>query len=136
MVAKSTTVTLGYQVQFGLTTWLSGKESVHQCRRYGFDLWVRKIPQRRKWQPTRVFMPEKNPTDHNPPDSSVHGVAQSQKWLSDWTHTRNLTRIILSKLGTFSFLSSNKGNPKGDSYYISGSTHSLRFLIFLTFSNV
>ena len=31
--------------------WLSGKESSCQCRRHGFDLWVRKIPWKRKWQP-------------------------------------------------------------------------------------
>ena len=28
-----------------------------QCRGRGFDLWVRKIPWRRKWQPTPVFLP-------------------------------------------------------------------------------
>ena len=28
-----------------------------QCGRPGFDLWVRKIPWRRKWQPTPVFLP-------------------------------------------------------------------------------
>ena len=28
-----------------------------QCRRPGLDLWVGKIPWRRKWQPTRVFLP-------------------------------------------------------------------------------
>ena len=28
-----------------------------QCRRPGFDPWVRKIPCRRKWQPTPVFLP-------------------------------------------------------------------------------
>ena len=41
-------------------SWLSGKESVCQCRRfkrYGFNPWVRKIPQRRKWQPNPVFLP-------------------------------------------------------------------------------
>ena len=27
----------------GLPPWLSGKESTCQCRRYGFDPWVRKI---------------------------------------------------------------------------------------------
>ena len=26
------------------------------CRRHGFDPWVRKIPWRRKWQPTPVFL--------------------------------------------------------------------------------
>ena len=36
----------------------SGKEPVCQCRRckrHGFDLWVRKIPWRRAWQPTQNF---------------------------------------------------------------------------------
>ena len=32
----------------GLPWWLSGKESACQCRRCGFDLWVGKIPWRRK----------------------------------------------------------------------------------------
>ena len=35
------------------------KKPPYQCRRHGFDLWVRKIPWRRKWQPTPVFLPEK-----------------------------------------------------------------------------
>ena len=39
---------------------LSGKESACQCRRPGFDPWVRKIPWRRKWQPTPVFLPGKS----------------------------------------------------------------------------
>ena len=30
-----------------------------RCRRYGLLLWVRKIPWRRKWQPTPVFLPGK-----------------------------------------------------------------------------
>ena len=38
-----------------------GKEPARQCRRHkrqgGFDPWVRKIPWRRKWQPTPVFLP-------------------------------------------------------------------------------
>ena len=42
--------------------WLSGKESVCQCRRYRrcvFNSWVRKIPWRRRWHPTPVFLPGK-----------------------------------------------------------------------------
>ena len=31
-----------------------------RCRSHGFDHWVRKIPWRRKWQPTPVFMPGKS----------------------------------------------------------------------------
>ena len=37
----------------------SGKEFICQCRRHkrhGFDPWVAKIPQRRAWQPTLVFL--------------------------------------------------------------------------------
>ena len=35
-----------------------GKESTCQCRRRGFEPWVRKIfPWGRKWQPTPVFLP-------------------------------------------------------------------------------
>ena len=30
---------------------------VRQCRRSGFNPWVRKIPWRRSWQPTPVFLP-------------------------------------------------------------------------------
>ena len=46
----------------GLPKWLSGQESVHQCRRlkrHGFNPWVRKIPWRGKWQLTPVFLPGK-----------------------------------------------------------------------------
>ena len=47
----------------GLSRWLSGKKKkkkkIHlPHRRCGFDPWVRKIPWRRKWQPTPVFLPE------------------------------------------------------------------------------
>ena len=40
--------------------WLSSKESTCQCRRCGFDAWVGKIPWRRKWQLTPVFLPGKS----------------------------------------------------------------------------
>ena len=34
--------------------------NVNRCRRHGFDPWVRKIPWRRKWQLTPVFLPGKS----------------------------------------------------------------------------
>ena len=40
--------------------WCSGKESACQCKKckkHGFDPWVGKIPWRRKWQSTPVFLP-------------------------------------------------------------------------------
>ena len=45
---------------WGLPRWLSGRESASQCRRWGFDSWVRKIPWRRKWQPSAVFLAGKS----------------------------------------------------------------------------
>jgi len=47
----------------GLPRWCNGKESAHQWRRVKrceFDPWVRKIPWRRNWQPTPVFLPGKS----------------------------------------------------------------------------
>ena len=47
----------------GLPRWLSGKESTCQCRRHKrrrFYPWLGKIPWRRKWQPSPVFLPGKS----------------------------------------------------------------------------
>ena len=47
----------------GLSCWLSGKEPSCQCRRLRFDHKsgrIGKIPWRRKWQPTPVFLPGKS----------------------------------------------------------------------------
>ena len=52
-----------YKWSLGLPRWLSGKESTCQCRRsrrWGFNPWVGKIPWRREWQPTPVFLPGKS----------------------------------------------------------------------------
>ena len=49
----------------GLPWWLSGKESVCQCRRHEFHPWVKKILWRRKWQPTPVFLPRKSHGQRN-----------------------------------------------------------------------
>ena len=42
---------------------VSGKEPACQCRRckrHMFNPWVRKIPSRRAWQPTPVFLPRES----------------------------------------------------------------------------
>ena len=44
-------------VSVDLPWWLRGYSVCLQCRRLGFDSWVGKIPWRRKWQPTPVFLP-------------------------------------------------------------------------------
>ena len=40
-----------------LPWWLRWLRVCLQCRRPGFDTWVRKIPWRREWLPTPVFLP-------------------------------------------------------------------------------
>ena len=40
--------------------WLSWGRTHLQCRRPGFHPWVGKIPWRRKWQPTPVFLPRES----------------------------------------------------------------------------
>ena len=35
------------------------KNPTCQCKRCGFDLWVGKVPWKREWQPTTVFLPGK-----------------------------------------------------------------------------
>ena len=43
----------------GLPQWLNGKKSPCNAgdERHGFNPWVRKMPWRRAWQPTPVFLP-------------------------------------------------------------------------------
>ena len=43
-----------------LPWWCRGKESACLCRRHGFNPCMEKIPWRRKWQATSVFLPGKS----------------------------------------------------------------------------
>ena len=62
--------------QTQVPTGASGKEPTCQCRRhkrYRFDPWVGKIPWRREWQPTPVFLPgeshrQRSLVGYSPPD--------------------------------------------------------------------
>ena len=62
------------------------QEPTCQCKRYRrprFDPWLRKVPWRRKWQPTAVlFLPGESHGQSNLMGYTVHGVAKSQTWLS------------------------------------------------------
>ena len=76
-------------------SWLSGKESVCQHGRCEFDLWVRKIPWRRKWPPTPVFLPGKSHGQRSPMGYRPWGLRESgtTRWLS--THPRTHTHCWL-----------------------------------------
>ena len=61
----------------GLPRWLSGKEPTCQCRRPGFDPWVRRIPWRKKRLPTPVFLPGESHGQRSLV-ATVQGVANSR----------------------------------------------------------
>ena len=75
--------------QLGLPRWLSGKEFTCQCRRcrrHGFNPWIRKIPWRRKWQPTPALLPGKFHGQQKPTSQSMGLQRVRYDWVSDHTH--------------------------------------------------
>ena len=88
--------TLKLQLLRGLPRWLSVKESARQCRRcrkLGFDPLVRKIPWRRKWQSTPVFLSGKSHGQRSLAGHSSRGWKEldTTEWLSthaelSWQH--------------------------------------------------
>ena len=58
-----------------------GEESSRQCRRRRFDPWIRKIPWRRKWQPTPLFLPgesrgQRSLVGYSPQDRKESGTTE------------------------------------------------------------
>ena len=51
---------LGKQTLKLKNPWRREARAILQCKKSGFSPWVRKIPWRRKWQPTPVFLTEKS----------------------------------------------------------------------------
>ena len=63
----------------------SDKEAACQWRRFhrgGFDPWLEKIPWRRAWQPTSVFLPRESPWTEEPGGLQSTG---SQRGGHDWS---------------------------------------------------
>ena len=73
----------------GLLRWVRGKESAFQCRRckrHELDPWVRKIPWRRKWQPTPVFFPGKPHRQRSLVGYSPRGLQRlKHSWVTEHT---------------------------------------------------
>ena len=63
-----------------LPWWLSGSKIFLQsrrCRRHRFNPWVRKIPWRRTWQPTPVFLPGES---HRQRSLKGYGPRVAKSW--------------------------------------------------------
>ena len=73
-----------------------GKEPTCQCKRCGFDPWVEKIPWRRAWQPTPVFLPGENSLDRGARQATIHRVAKNWTWLKQLSmHTGSLHLLFI-----------------------------------------
>ena len=81
-----------------LPRWLSGKESAWQYRKQGFDPWVGKIPWRKKWQSTPVFLSGKYRGQRSLVGYSPRG-SQSQTWLHNWAQMGAPCRMWVSSPG-------------------------------------
>ena len=84
-----------YILSIGFPGGTSGKELTSQCRRrkrHGFDPWVRKIPWRRAWQRTSVFLPGES---HG--QRSLGGLQStgSQRIGHDWSDLASMVAFTL-----------------------------------------
>ena len=84
--------------------WLGKKKNTTcQCRRCGFDSWIRKIPWRRKWKPTPVFLTGKSERQRSLVGCSPWGPKKVGHNLAIKTTTKfNSTTKIFQKSSLFS----------------------------------
>ena len=77
------------------------------CRRTGFNPWVGKIPWRREWQPTPLFLPEQFHGQRSLADPSPWGCKES-----DTIEQLTLTRLeCLRETGLILRCDRKVGNP-------------------------
>ena len=93
--ASSSCIPIRPHLTKGLPRWLSDKESVSQCRkhrRHRFDPWVGKIPWRKNWQPTPVYLPGESHGQRSLVIYSSRGCKESDttEQLSDWAHMHTI----------------------------------------------
>ena len=87
----------------------TGKETTCQCRRLGFNPWVRKIPWRKSWQPTLVCLPWE-----------FH-EQRSLVGYSPWGHKR-VGHKLVTKKQTTRLCATYPGGPVNQVYFVVQST--------------
>jgi len=83
--------------------WLSSEESTCQYRRQVFSPWVRKIPWRRKWQSTPVFLSEESHGQRGLAGYSPWGLKKSdmtKRLKQDCYCEQNIVRWICGSLSS------------------------------------
>ena len=81
----------------GLPRWLRGEKIHLQCRRHkrrGFDPSIRKIPWRRSWQSTQVFLSGESVGERSQTSYSLWGHKESDKTEQLNAHSRNQRNIV------------------------------------------
>ena len=67
----------------GLPWWLKWERISLQCRRPGLDLWVGKIPWRREWKLTPVFLPRESHGQRSLEGYSPWGLRIGHDWANN-----------------------------------------------------
>ena len=92
--------------------WLRQWRICLQCRRPGFNAWVGKIPWRRAWKPTPIFLPGEFQGQRSLADWGPWGHKRSQSWT--WLNTAfNIDQefcIWLTSWTTLTMLNNEKPN--------------------------
>ena len=87
----------------------SVKESACQCRRRGFHPWVRKIPWKRTWQPTPVFLLEEFHGQRSLAGYSSRGCKESDT--SEWlTNRPEMSKYLIEVVLVVKNPPANAGN--------------------------
>ena len=110
-----------HTLSWGFQGGTSSKETAWQCRRYKrrrFDPWVWKIPWRKKWQPTSVFLPGES-----------HGW-RSLVGCGPWGHKESDTTERLTHIHIITKQSSSKNQVPHPNFWLTFLCKAL--LIFLT----
>ena len=90
-------------IYLGFPGGASGKESACQCRRLGFGPWVGKIPWRRKWQTTPVFLPGESHEQRSLVGCSPwrhKGLDTTEQLNNKFRSTATVLFLSLSSMGT------------------------------------
>ena len=98
--------------------WRSGKESASLCRTRWFNPRVGKIPWKRRWQPTPIFLPGKaygqgSLVGYSPQDGKE---SETMEWLG--THTRPHQPSALYALGIPDFFFQSPGRNGHHSFHM------------------
>ena len=94
-----------------------------QCRRPGFNPWIRKIPWRREWQPTPVFLAGESHGQRSLAGYSPWGCRVRHDWVTKHTHTEENeeSRGILLEISYFieeSYRMKRENKNKGNVYLV------------------